>query len=104
MTGIALLGSTGSIGRQALEVIGAHPDEFTVVGLAAGRASSEFAAQLGQWPGVKAWCSDARPADLPRDRWAGGGLEELATLESAEIVVHIINCGEAAAWRAVAAG
>jgi 1-deoxy-D-xylulose-5-phosphate reductoisomerase len=87
VTGIALLGSTGSIGRQALEVIGAHADEFTLVGLAAGHASSEFAAQLARWPAAKAWCTDARPADLPRQRWAGGGLEELATLESAEIVV-----------------
>src|SRR5215217_6717121 len=27
---IALFGSTGSIGKQALEVIGAHPDKFSV--------------------------------------------------------------------------
>jgi 1-deoxy-D-xylulose-5-phosphate reductoisomerase len=34
---VAILGSTGSIGTQALDVIGAHPDRFEVVGLAAGR-------------------------------------------------------------------
>ncbi len=34
---VAILGSTGSIGTQALEVIAAHPDRFAVVGLAAGR-------------------------------------------------------------------
>jgi 1-deoxy-D-xylulose-5-phosphate reductoisomerase len=34
---VAILGSTGSIGTQALDVIGRHPDEFAVVGLAAGR-------------------------------------------------------------------
>jgi 1-deoxy-D-xylulose-5-phosphate reductoisomerase len=34
---IAILGSTGSIGTQALDVIAAHPDRFQVVGLAAGR-------------------------------------------------------------------
>lgn len=33
---VLLLGSTGSIGTQALEVIAANPDKFTVVGLAAG--------------------------------------------------------------------
>lgn len=33
--GIALLGSTGSIGRQTLDVIERHPDRFTVVALAA---------------------------------------------------------------------
>ena len=34
---IAILGSTGSIGTQALDVIAAHPDRFEVVALAAGR-------------------------------------------------------------------
>ncbi|MGC1379616.1 MAG: 1-deoxy-D-xylulose-5-phosphate reductoisomerase [Candidatus Baltobacteraceae bacterium] len=34
---IAILGSTGSIGTQALDVIARHPDAFDVVGLAAGR-------------------------------------------------------------------
>jgi len=34
---VAILGSTGSIGTQALDVIGQHPEEFAVVGLAAGR-------------------------------------------------------------------
>ncbi len=34
---VAILGSTGSIGTQALDVIAAHPDRFVVVGLAAGK-------------------------------------------------------------------
>ncbi|HUA08770.1 MAG TPA: 1-deoxy-D-xylulose-5-phosphate reductoisomerase [Candidatus Acidoferrales bacterium] len=34
---VAILGSTGSIGTQALDVIANHPDRFSVVGLAAGR-------------------------------------------------------------------
>jgi 1-deoxy-D-xylulose-5-phosphate reductoisomerase len=34
---VAILGSTGSIGTQALDVIGRHPGEFDVVALAAGR-------------------------------------------------------------------
>ncbi len=34
---VAILGSTGSIGTQALDVIAAHPERFQVVGLAAGR-------------------------------------------------------------------
>lgn len=35
---VVILGSTGSIGTQALDVIRAHPDRFTVAGLAAGGA------------------------------------------------------------------
>ncbi len=36
MRRVAILGSTGSIGTQALDVIARHPQRFTVVGLAAG--------------------------------------------------------------------
>jgi 1-deoxy-D-xylulose-5-phosphate reductoisomerase len=87
VTGVVLLGSTGSIGRQTLEVLSAHPEEFTLVGLAAGRASEEFAAQLAAWPGASAWCADARPRDLAPNRWAAGGLQELATMDGAQMVV-----------------
>src|SRR3954449_10460651 len=34
---VAVLGSTGSIGTQALDVLAAHPDAFEVVALVAGR-------------------------------------------------------------------
>ena len=37
MRKVAILGSTGSIGTQALDVVARHPDRFRVVGLAAGR-------------------------------------------------------------------
>ena len=87
MTGVVLLGSTGSIGRQAAEVIAAHRDRFSLVGLGTGRGTEEFAAQMAVWPSARAWCADGRPRDLPRERWAPGGLEELATLDGAEIVV-----------------
>ena len=33
---VAVLGSTGSIGTQALEVVAAHPDRFTIAALSAG--------------------------------------------------------------------
>ncbi|HWP29332.1 MAG TPA: 1-deoxy-D-xylulose-5-phosphate reductoisomerase [Chloroflexota bacterium] len=46
---IAVLGSTGSVGRQALEVIAAHGHRFEVVALAAGHLSASFEAQLRQW-------------------------------------------------------
>jgi len=37
MKRLAILGSTGSIGRNALAVVAEHPEEFQVVGLAAGK-------------------------------------------------------------------
>ncbi|HEY5257592.1 MAG TPA: 1-deoxy-D-xylulose-5-phosphate reductoisomerase [Candidatus Baltobacteraceae bacterium] len=45
MRSVAILGSTGSIGRQALDVIARHPDRLRVVGLAAGRNRDLLAEQ-----------------------------------------------------------
>ena len=42
---VAILGSTGSIGTQALDVIASHPERFQVVGLAAGRNEALLAEQ-----------------------------------------------------------
>ncbi|HSP55883.1 MAG TPA: hypothetical protein VLS25_09880, partial [Dehalococcoidia bacterium] len=36
MTGLAILGSTGSIGRQTLDVVRSLPDRFDVIALSAG--------------------------------------------------------------------
>ena len=38
MKQIAILGSTGSIGRQALDVIASHPDEYEVYALTANNS------------------------------------------------------------------
>jgi 1-deoxy-D-xylulose-5-phosphate reductoisomerase len=47
--GVVVLGSTGSIGRQALDVIRSCPDELHLVGLAAGRNLQLLAAQSDEW-------------------------------------------------------
>ena len=49
MRRIVLLGSTGSIGTQALEVIRAHPRRFELVGLAAGSNSRLLSEQAEQF-------------------------------------------------------
>ena len=45
MRDVVILGSTGSIGTQALEVVAANPDQFNVVGLAAGGSQVELLAR-----------------------------------------------------------
>jgi len=48
LRGVSIIGATGSIGRQTLEIIAHHPDKLRVVALAAGRdvdALSELAAR-----------------------------------------------------------
>ena len=47
-----ILGSTGSIGTQALEVIAANPDRFEVVGLAAGGGNPDLLARQRAETGV----------------------------------------------------
>ncbi|MGI8998632.1 MAG: 1-deoxy-D-xylulose-5-phosphate reductoisomerase [Candidatus Limnocylindria bacterium] len=87
MTGIAVLGSTGSIGRQTLEVISAMPERFSVVALASARGGAPMAEQLSAWPNARWWCADAAQRELAPARWAGDGLEELATLNGVDMAV-----------------
>ena len=82
MRRVVILGSTGSIGTQALEVIDAHRDEFEVVALATGSNETLLAEQAAAF-GV--------PAD--RARLAAGDpsvLAELAALEDADVVVNAV--------------
>ena len=46
MKKIAILGSTGKVGSQALEVIRSYPKEFQVIGLACGHQSDKFRKQI----------------------------------------------------------
>ena len=60
MKRIAILGSTGSIGQNALSVVDTHADRLQVVGLAAGENAELFAAQLERYrPRVAAMASGA---------------------------------------------
>ncbi len=75
---VALLGSTGSIGRQTVDVLAAHPDAFSVVALAAGSDVAGLSEQARRFrPRVVALADDSTRAglDLPSDtqggRWRG---------------------------------
>src|ERR671921_1262656 len=46
---LTILGSTGSIGRQALDVVRQFPDRFEVVGLSAGRDADTLAQQATEF-------------------------------------------------------
>jgi 1-deoxy-D-xylulose-5-phosphate reductoisomerase len=74
---VAILGSTGSIGRQALDVIAGHPERFTVVGLAAGRNVELLRAQVATFaPTVATVAADGQD-----------GLRRVAAESGADIVV-----------------
>src|SRR3954467_5393635 len=62
---VAVLGSTGSIGTQALDVVGRLADRFEVVALAAGGNAALLAEQAARFrPGVVALAADEE-IDLP---------------------------------------
>ena len=66
MRSIAILGSTGSIGTQALDVIARHPDRFKVEALAANTSSEKLFEQVRRFhPAVAALRHE--PAVLPAD-------------------------------------
>jgi 1-deoxy-D-xylulose-5-phosphate reductoisomerase len=80
---VAILGSTGSIGTQALDVIARHPDRFEVVGLAAGRNVTLLAEQLERFhPPVHASAADG-PAGLRRVAVDAGAEIVLAATDGA---------------------
>jgi len=90
---VALLGSTGSIGRQAVEVLAAHPDAFTVVALATGSNAGLLAEQAARLRPVVVTLGDGAALaglDLPPGTGRVGGadaLESIATRDDVEIVV-----------------
>jgi len=46
---IALLGSTGSIGTQTVDVVRAHPDRFRLIAIAAGTNAQLLEAQIAEF-------------------------------------------------------
>jgi 1-deoxy-D-xylulose-5-phosphate reductoisomerase len=64
-TRVCVLGSTGSIGTQALDVLAAHADRYEVVALAAGNDATGLAAQVDRFrPRRHVLVGDAGPAPL----------------------------------------
>jgi 1-deoxy-D-xylulose-5-phosphate reductoisomerase len=86
--GVVLLGSTGSVGRTALDVLRRHGEHFHVVGLTAGQNRAELESQVAEWGP-----SYAALAGLSHDpRWPTGPhvLVEAATHPDADIVVNAV--------------
>ncbi len=90
---VALLGSAGSIGRQAADVLGRLPARFRVVALATGSRADVLAEQARAFrPAIVALddAAAARRLLLPAGTAATGGpaaLEELATREDVDLVL-----------------
>lgn len=93
---IAILGSTGSIGKQTLEVIAEHPDLFDVYAITANRSADLLIAQAREFkPEVVVIADESfydkvkdALADLPIKVWAGAdALCQVVEAEPINIVV-----------------
>lgn len=99
MKNIAVLGSTGSIGTQTLDVVRANPERLCVKALAAGYNITQLESQIREfhpqiaavWDEEKAKELRIRTADLPVKIVSGmEGLLEIAQMEEAEVLVTAI--------------
>jgi len=99
MKNIVVLGSTGSIGTQTLEVLDKFPDSFQVVGLAAGSSLQKLATQVNKYrPKIVSVGTDD---DIPRFQSlipsdveiVSGvqGMAEIARMAAADVVVTSIT-------------
>jgi 1-deoxy-D-xylulose-5-phosphate reductoisomerase len=94
---VAILGSTGSIGRSALAVVDAHPERLKVVSLAAGDNAALLAEQIARYRPAAAAMATAHGLDrlealcgagMPATLGAGAtGLVAVATHPAADIVI-----------------
>ena len=89
---LAILGSTGSIGTQTLDVVRKHPDRFRVVALAAGCNVEALAAQVDEFRPSLAVLSEGSFEPPPGTRLARGreGLLEAAAHPEADVVVNAL--------------
>ncbi|MCI0779353.1 MAG: 1-deoxy-D-xylulose-5-phosphate reductoisomerase, partial [Chloroflexi bacterium] len=82
MKRIVVLGSTGSIGVQTLDVVRALPESFAIVGLAAGWNHGLLASQLAEFSPRMAWADGGGSFDAERV-----GMEDMVTEPDVDLVM-----------------
>jgi 1-deoxy-D-xylulose-5-phosphate reductoisomerase len=97
---ISILGSTGSIGRNVLEVVRQYPGRFRIMGLAAGRNITLLKEQIEAFQPILVSVAEQEDMEqlrqaLPpewRDKlvWGKQGTEQVATLPGVDMVVSAI--------------
>ena len=99
MKKIAILGSTGSIGTQTLDVVREHSDELQVVALAAGTNKERLKEQIKEFHPKLVSLSDEKKAQELKEELAGEQVEvvcdmeghiEVTGAESADVVVTAV--------------
>lgn len=98
--GISILGSTGSIGRQALDVVDLFPEHFFIVGLAAGKNIEVLKEQIKKYrPRIVSVSDDCDAATLydefgpkgPQILWGEEGMRAVAACSGADTVLTAVT-------------
>jgi len=111
---IAILGSTGSVGEQSLEVAAAFPERFQVVALAAGRRVEKLAEQVRRFrpalvsvaePEAALALKSALGVEAPEIAVGDAGLDAVATADADLVVSALVGAvGLAPTLAAIRAG
>ena len=89
MRSLVILGSTGSVGTQALDVVRRNPDRFKVVGLSAGTNHELLIGQVREFVPPLVAIADEQAADDMREKLSGiRGVEILAGPDAAEMLAR----------------
>ena len=100
MKRLLILGSTGSIGRQTLDIVAAHPERLSVVGLAAGAQADVLVSQAREFKVPLVCLSDPPAAAVARRE-----LPDATVLSGAEGLEQLIrDCGADLAVGAISGG
>ena len=98
MKKVAVLGCTGSIGKQTLDVIRANPNEFQAIAICAGRDAERVAAQAAEFKPEYIAMADEAAADKLKSMGVKGKILSgpdascvMASLEEADIIVNGIS-------------
>src|SRR5947209_15941311 len=89
MTRIAILGSTGSIGRSTLKIIEAYPERFSVVTLAAGNNLDVAFEDAKRWKPKIISMATAQGADELRKKLKAAGLSGIEVAEGTPGTVKV---------------
>jgi 1-deoxy-D-xylulose-5-phosphate reductoisomerase len=94
MKRIAILGSTGSIGRSTLSVAEAYPERFQIVALAAGSNLEAAFEQAQRWRPLVMSMAAERDADILRTRLKKEGLSQIEVVHAAAGTVRVATHSE----------
>ena len=89
---ITLLGSTGSIGVQTLDIVRRNPERFSITALVAHSRWEELARQAVEFGARRIVIGDERHYESLRQRLAGSGIEIMAGAEAIKAVAAADDC------------